>query len=165
MSTLKAYYAHTGTCRQERYPLKSYYMSDYALNMGDYPWNFMPGAGDKSSQSHTPTHTSRVKQRQRERFDLVLTYASSDLMTSRQFQQVCLTHTSTCLLSPDQAFKCHCIHVCISLFARKMYLTWFIYVYISTFSFWKGWTGGRQQRGDSGKRLSLRQDVSWVNVQ
>lgn len=55
-STLKAYYAHTGARRQERDQLKSYYMSDYALNMGDYPWNFMPGAGDKSSQLHKHTH-------------------------------------------------------------------------------------------------------------
>lgn len=56
-------------------------------------------------------------------------------------------------VSPESRSSLHWMHVCISLVAMKMYLTWLISVYIGTFSLWKGWTGHRQQRGDCGKHV------------
>lgn len=113
-STLKAYYAHTGARRQERDPLKSYYMSDYALNMGDYPRDFMLGAGDKSSQSHTPTHTdaARVQQRQRALQPCLNMWSDDEQKVSAG-----LSHAPPCVSWLNQAFTS--LNACVRLFVRK----------------------------------------------
>lgn len=59
-------HTHALTRTQEWDPLKPYYMSDCACNMGDYPWDCMPGqrarAGswdgtNMDTHTHTYTHT------------------------------------------------------------------------------------------------------------
>lgn len=132
-STLKADYAHTRARRQEQDPLKSYYMSDYALNIRDYPWDFMQGAGDKSSQSHTQTHTARAQQRQRECFDPNIQQTVSGLFL-RTTPPVSSSSVHRSMKTSALPFVC-----------SKIPLMWWILVYSGTLSLRKASTGDRQQ--------------------
>lgn len=140
-STLKADYAHTRARRQEQDPLKSYYMSDYALNIRDYPWDFMEGAGDKSSQSHTQTHTARAQQRQGECFDLNIRLRwSDDQQTVSGLFLRAAPPVSWALIEHSHVNEDACSFVC-----SKIHLMWWILVYSGTFALRKASTGDRQQ--------------------